>query len=211
MGQDSVSRIRDLYGSVVVNGMNIDNMQGRFAVLYVNGGADLYLRPFFEDELNDLGYAKTVDNGARGNPNILRWVRIQQVPHARIIARAAARTAGGAESTIVEQPFYVEQSKGSSLGYTIVPWDPAGPLKDREPNLIAFRVPVDASTRSISFSAADADGKPLPGSERQIRVVKGLPYAGLVLALALLPLVAMAVVLAVRVRKYSSTRSPGAQ
>jgi hypothetical protein len=37
MGQDNVSRIRDLYSSIVVNGMNIDNMQAKFAVLYING------------------------------------------------------------------------------------------------------------------------------------------------------------------------------
>ena len=37
MGQDSQSRIRDLYSSVVVNGMNIDNMQAKFAAVYING------------------------------------------------------------------------------------------------------------------------------------------------------------------------------
>ena len=52
------------------------------SVIYVNGTADIYLRPFFEDELNDFAYEKTLNNAARGNPNVEKWVRIQQVPHA---------------------------------------------------------------------------------------------------------------------------------
>ena len=38
------------------------------AVLYVDGSSDLYLRPFFEDEYNDLFYAKTIRNDASGEP-----------------------------------------------------------------------------------------------------------------------------------------------
>ena len=63
------------------------------SILYVNGVADLYLRPFFEDEFNDLAYEKTVNNAARGNPNIVKWVRIQQVPHTRIQLGARTRAA----------------------------------------------------------------------------------------------------------------------
>ena len=38
MGQDNSStRIRDAYFHMVVNGMNIDNMQSKFAVVYING------------------------------------------------------------------------------------------------------------------------------------------------------------------------------
>lgn len=38
MGQDDVStRLRDAYCSVAANGMNIDNMQAKFAVVYING------------------------------------------------------------------------------------------------------------------------------------------------------------------------------
>ena len=35
------------------------------SVLYVDGSADLYLRPFFEEEFNDLAYEKTINNAAR--------------------------------------------------------------------------------------------------------------------------------------------------
>lgn len=168
------------------------------SVLYVNGTAELYLRPFFEDEFNDQGYNKTVDNGAKGNPNIYKWVRIQQVPHAAILAKGGAVVA-----KLSEEPFYVEQSKGSSLGYTIVPWSASGPYKDKEPNLIAFRVPIDASTKALAIRVEGPDGSPLEGSERLIRVVRGFPLSALALAAAFLPLLAMVAVLLARSRVYS--------
>ena len=67
--------------------------------------------------------------------------------------------------TLTEQPFFVEQSKGSSLGYTIMPYDPAGAHKGKEPNLLAFRVPLDGSAKSMRFRALDAKGEVLAGSE----------------------------------------------
>jgi hypothetical protein len=170
------------------------------SVLYVNGSADLYLRPFFEDEFNDLAYEKTINNAARGNPNIAKWVRIQQVPHAAI----EVQRPGAAKSLLAESPFYVEQSKGSSLGYTIVPFDAQGAHKGKEPNLIAFRVPVDTNARAISFHALDSKGEKLPGSERQIRVVGKAPSAALLIVLALFPLLLMAALLIIRMRAYST-------
>ena len=137
------------------------------AVLYVDGSTDLYVRPFFEDEMNDLAYVKTVDNAARGNPNVARWIRIQQVPHATVVVENADAT----RITLAEQPYFVAQAQGTSLGYTIVPWDPDGDYKDEQPSLVAFRVPLDEHIRSLRLRALDSGGTPLPGSERQLRIV----------------------------------------
>ncbi len=171
------------------------------SILYVNGVADLYLRPFFEDEFNDLDYEKTVNNSARGNQNIERWVRIQQVPHAQI--ELAGYNAPPA--VLGESPFTVRQSEGNSLGYTIVPFD-AAVSKGTAPNLVAFRIPVDRTARAIRLSARDSTGAALQGSERQIRIVGPLPGAGLLIALVLAPLLAMVVLLVFRARSYSSER-----
>jgi hypothetical protein len=168
------------------------------SVLYISGSADLYLRPYLEDEFNDLAYGKTINNAARGNPNISRWVRIQQVPHATI----EVEKPGAAKSLLAEQPYYVEQTKGASLGYTIVPFDAQGAHKDKEPNLVAFRVKVDMSVRAVRFHALDSKGEPIAGSERQIRIVGGIPFGVLLLLLALSPLLLMAVVLVLRARTY---------
>jgi len=169
------------------------------SVLHVNGSTDLYLRPFFQDEFADLAYARTVDNAARGNPNIYSWVRTQQVPHASIEVQTPA-----GPTLLGERLYYVEQTKGSGLGYTIVPFDPQGAHKGKAPNLIAYKVAIGKDTQALRLRALDGNGKPLPGSERQIRVVRAAPPAVLLLSLAGLPLALMALVLSLRERRYSS-------
>ncbi|HEY9592845.1 MAG TPA: hypothetical protein VHE79_00110 [Spirochaetia bacterium] len=169
------------------------------STIYASGAADLYLRPFFEDEYNDLFYARTIDNAARGNPSIVRWVRVQQVPRAGIVVRRPGR---GSE-TLSEKPFLVEQSQGNTLGYTISPWDPNGSGRDKQPNLVAFPVPLRDGVKRLSINAVDAGGRPLAGSEREIRVVRPLEKRGALIALALSPLLLMAVVLVVRSRAYA--------
>ena len=103
-----------------------------------------------------------------------------------------------------EAPFYVEQIKGSALGYTIVPFDPEGAHQGNEPSLQAFHVPVDRSQKVVRLQVFDKEGKALAGGDRQIRVVSPSRLSILLLALALLPLAVMAVVLAARARKVSS-------
>ena len=172
------------------------------AVLYVDGSADLYVRPFFEQEYNDLYYEKMQRNDAKGNPNVMKWVRIQQVPQAQVeIARPGSP--GAAPALIREEPFFVEQIKGASLGYKIVPFDPQGAHKDRDPSLRAFRVPIVKGEARLRLRTLDKNGNPLAGSERQVRVV-GPARAGIVaLILALLPLAVMAAVLTLRARRLT--------
>jgi hypothetical protein len=173
-------------------------------VLYVDGSADLYLRPFLEQEYNDLYYEKMQRNDARGNPNVMKWVRIQQVPRAGIRLTGPA----GQEQLIREEPFFVEQVKGASLGYRIVPYDPQGAHKDRDPSLQAFHVPIarsatDKAQPVLRLATLDKNGTELGGGERQIRVV-GPARAGFVaLLLALLPLAVMLAVLVVRSRRLT--------
>ena len=169
------------------------------SVLYVDGSADLFLRPFFEQEYNDLYYEKMQRNDARGNPNVMKWVRIQQVPQAGI--RLAA--AGGQEQVIREEPFFVEQVKGASLGYHIVPYDPQGAHKGRDPSLQAFHIPIAKGQSVLRLATLDKNGVPLAGGERQIRLV-GPARSGIgALILALLPLAVMVGVLIARSRRIS--------
>ena len=170
------------------------------AVLYVNGAADLYLQPFFQDEFNDYAWQQTTRNGSRGNPVIPKWVRTQQVPHVEVELRGPGRPPG----RVREQPFYVEQADTSALGYTIVPYDPAGAHKGKEPSLVAFAVPLRKGDAVIHLRALDASGSVLEGSERQIRVIRRSPVTSLFPFLAALPLLAMISVLVARARKVRS-------
>jgi len=168
------------------------------SVLYVDGSSDLYLRPYLEDEYNDLFYAKTIRNDDRGNPNLMTWERIQQVPGASIQLSAN----GAAVEVIREQPWFVEQLQGATLGYKIVPYDPQGGQKDQEPSLIAVRIPLDARSSVVRLSALDSAGRPLAGSERQIRVVSRPPAEAVLPLLALMPVVVLLTVIIFRSSKY---------
>jgi hypothetical protein len=172
-------------------------------VVYVNGRTDLYMRAFYEDEFNDLDYAKTVANEAKGNPNIYEWVRLEQVPHATV----ELRTGNGILSRLTERPYYVDQTRGATLGYTIVPFNGQGAQKDKEPNLIAFQVPIGSGERVLGLRVLDAEGRPLPGSERQLRIVQGPRAPLLFMLLSLTPILVMGFVLGVRARVYSAQRA----
>lgn len=168
------------------------------SVLYVDGTTDLYLRPFFQDEFNDLYYNKTTRNDAKGNPELMKWVRIQQVPEARIEMILPKQKT----ESITEKPYYVEQLKGSALGYRIVPYDPDGKHKDKEPSLKAYHVPLGPDTPVIRLKLQNESGEYHKGGRREIRVVSqsGIQLAGL--PLSFLPLVIMIAVLVARSRKY---------
>jgi hypothetical protein len=169
------------------------------SVIYVNGSSDLFLQPFYQDEYNDLFFAKTVRNDAKGNANLMKWVRIQQVPGARIeLAGPGVQTL-----SILEEPFVVEQTRGSSLGYTIVPYDAQGAHNGRQPDLMAFRVPLRPEIQRIQFMTLDKNGTPLAESGRQIRVVSASGVSPALLLLAFAPIVVMAIVLARRARRYA--------
>ena len=168
------------------------------AILYVDGSSDLFLRPFFEDEYNDLCYSKTLRNDSRGNPHLMKWERIQQVPRAGI--ELAGGEAGG--SVLREEPWFVEQAQGATLGYRILPYDPLGAQKGKEPSLIAFRVPLSRVGAATAFRTLDARGSPLPGSERQIRVIAPPAAEPVLPLLAVVPLALMALVLVRRARRY---------
>lgn len=170
------------------------------SVIYSAGGVDLYVRPFWQDEYNDLYYKKAIRNDAEGNPGMTNWIKVRQIEAARI----ELDDGHGAVVSVVEEPFYVEQTEGTALGYSIVPFDPEGAHRGQDPTLRAFDVPVAAGAQEIRLRLRDAEGKRLPGGDRWIRVVRvpRRPYASL--GLALIPAAAGIVVLARRRRKIGS-------
>ncbi|MGA2977778.1 MAG: hypothetical protein ABSF77_20955 [Spirochaetia bacterium] len=167
------------------------------SVLYVNGTTDLYLRPFLEQEVNDLFYEKTVSNQSTGNPALYKWVRTEQVTG----ALSEAARPGKETVTIVEHPFIVAQSTGSGLGYTIAPFDPKTAAPDQSPSMIAFPVSLKSADRIIRLRTLDSRGHPIAGSERQIRIVARPPLLILWALPAFAPVLAMVIVFIARARR----------
>lgn len=169
------------------------------SVLYIDGTTDLYLRPFYQDEFNDLYYNKTLKNDSRGNPNIMKWVRIQQVPKARVeVTRKGATT-----QVVLEKPYYIQQTKGASLGYKIVPFDPKKQGEGRQPSLRAFYIPIQRDMKYLKIRLQDKNGNYLKGSDRQVRIIIRSQNSLFILLLSLLPLALMFLVIAIRSKKYS--------
>ncbi len=164
------------------------------SVLYVNGKTDIYLRPFYQDEFNDLQYEKLIRNDARGNPNLTRWVKMQQVPKATIeVAR------GRETEQVTERPYKVDQLPGSALGYRIVPFQPRP--DSTQADLYAYKIRIKPDQRVLKLQVRESSGKVLSGGERQIRVVAGQQGLLTLLVLAAVPLLVMALVMAFRATK----------
>ncbi|NOY10316.1 MAG: hypothetical protein GXP33_15890 [Spirochaetes bacterium] len=169
------------------------------SILYIDGTTDLYLRPFYQDEFNDLYYNKTLKNDSKGNPNIMKWVRIQQVPKARVeVTRKDATT-----QVVLEKPYYVQQTKGASLGYKIVPFNPKKQEEGRQPSLRAFYIPIQRNMKYLKIKLQDKNGNYLKGSDRQVRIIIRSQNSLFILLLSLLPLALMFLVIAIRSKKYS--------
>jgi hypothetical protein len=98
-----------------------------------------------------------------------------------------------------EQSFSVKQSGGSGLGYTIAPYDPVA-SPGQPPSLVAVPLPLEPADGRLRLRLLDAQGREIPGSEREVRVVRDSPRFALYLLAALLPLLAMAGVLIARAR-----------
>jgi hypothetical protein len=169
------------------------------SVLYLDGSTDIYIRPFIQSEYNDLYYEKLLDNQAEGNPNLFKWVRLQQVPAGQISIRGDNRPS----MTVEEEPFSVRQREGSTLGYRIIPYNDPSVDTTQAPSLIAVHIPLSKETGKTRFFLLSEDGEKVPGSERQIRVITAESAGTVPLILVFFPLLVMMTALLLRSRKYA--------
>lgn len=155
----------------------------RHSVVYVDGSSDLYLVAYHQHEFIDLYYEKLLRNDARGSPGLRRQVFVQEIPGVRM----AVLGPGGRIATIDKLPWFVQQERTGSHGYRIVPFDPKGAHRDREPSLQASHVDLDRYGPRFRVALVDARGDMVAGSMRRIRVLDGSPRVGALVLLALLP------------------------
>ncbi|WP_422479087.1 hypothetical protein [Pleomorphochaeta sp. DL1XJH-081] len=168
------------------------------SVLYVDGTSDLYVRPFFQTEYKDLQYNKMINNQESGNPNLYRWVKIQQVPDSGISV-----TSENQAIEIYEEPYIVEQSKTTALGYTIAPYDPTGEHVGKTPSISALHIPLNPMMHELEFSLLGLeDPKAIATSGRVIRIISGIQNETITVVLIILPILALLLVFSVRRKTY---------
>jgi len=169
------------------------------SVVYVDGTTDLYFKPFFENEYNDLYYNKMINNQSRGNQQLYRWEQIRQVPDARLEFTSSTGTA----RVIMEQPYIVEQATGTAAGYTIAAYDPVGVHKNQTANFKGFHIPISA--KAITIQLQSKENKNYQLSVRQIRIIKKNNPLTIPAILTFLPIVIYCVSYLIRRKKTSQT------
>jgi len=143
------------------------------STIYARRDHTLYFQPFAAREYNDLAYARLINPQSRdGRPDGWRWEYTQPLTGGRLQLAGPSGTA-----TIPSRPYRVEQTSGEALGYVVVT-----PRPGERVDFTGFRVTVRERTRIVLLDAA---GRPVPGSERVVRV----PRLGTSWPLGLIPLV----------------------
>jgi hypothetical protein len=106
------------------------------------------------------------------------------------------------KEVLLEKPYTVEQVKGASLGYRIVPFDPQDPYENKKPSIRAFRVPLIGAGGVVKISVKDKSGAVISGSERQIRIVRQPKIEKTLFIYVILPFVALIIIMTMRAKRY---------
>jgi len=160
------------------------------STIYARQDQVLYFQPFAAREYNDLAYTRlTNPQSVEGRPDGWRWEYVQPLIGGRLQLSGSSGT-----EAITGRPFHVEQTTGEALGYEVVE-----PGAGQTADFTAFRVPVRGHM--------DAAGRPLPGSDRVVRVPRLGPAWPLGF-IALIPLTLGAAVVAWRRERLGRTPRP---
>ena len=153
------------------------------SVIYVDGSSDLYLAAYHQHEFVDLYYEKLLRNDARGSPGLRQQVFVQEISGVRMAVLAA----GGPIATVQRRPYFVERMRTTSLAYRIVPFDPEGAHRDREPSLEAFHLDLERYGRGFRVALVDSRGDMIDVTMRRVRLLDGSPPSRVLVLLTLLP------------------------
>jgi len=169
-------------------------------VIYAREGTVLYLQPYVELEYNDLYYTRLTDpQSSQGRRDGWTWVYVQPFEQAGYLTLDY----GSQQVTTQARPYRVQQLPGTALGYEVIDYDPA--TETRPPDFVAYQLFVDANHASYRLELLDTDGKPVFGSQRQVRRVHNINGWALYF-LAGLPLVAGSAMLLSRHERFAAGR-----
>jgi hypothetical protein len=133
--------------------------------IYALPGSTFYLQPFTEFEVNELAYARMIDAQARGvQPERYVWVHTTPYPSVTLQRIEQGQVVAG----IANQPYFVRQLPGASLGYQIEAFDPAS---EKSPSFYGYGIGVEAG-QNLRIQLVDGSGQPVAGSSREIRPIR---------------------------------------
>lgn len=171
------------------------------APIYIRRGSQVFLEPYYAQEFNRYDYSRLLSpqQPAAGKDS-WEWVLSYPIEDARLLIQGE----GDAVHTFDSQPYIVEQTSDTSLGYSILPFEASEEASPAEevggPDFSAFRISGDSEFANARFFLVGPDGAPIRGSERRIAALPAKPDWPLYL-MALAPLVLGAVTIGYRKRR----------
>ncbi|MBW2121855.1 MAG: hypothetical protein JRH07_08425 [Deltaproteobacteria bacterium] len=146
-----------------------ENSNDPAETLYAAGENTLYVRPFHEDEYNELFYRKLQDPQNKGNPDRWIWVHISPIQEVRLALLAGSRVVAKEE----RKPYLVRNIPGPELGYRILDYE-AQDFPDTTPTFEAHKIvfPPPSGKGKYTFRLENKEGQPLEKSTRNIIALK---------------------------------------
>lgn len=166
--------------------------------IYTPEDGAVYLQPFHQIQFNEYAYAHLLDpQDEFARRDHLRWVSFRPISGASLEVQTGSTT-----ERYTASDYKVIQLAGSGLGYEVRELDPAG---GETPSFTGFALSLPSAQSIRNVRLLDAEGAPLPGSERTLRTLhttrEWAPYA-----LSLLPLAIGAIAIALRRRQAKRIR-----
>lgn len=151
------------------------------SVIYAATGARLYLEPYQMSQYNELHYTRM------GNPqdSVARSDRTMPVVFEPYPAKIMRLLSGN--RLLAEQPvesYFVQQLPGDSLGYEVMLFDP---VTMTESSFDGFTINF-SSRNAYDIELVDDNGNPVPGSQRNVRLLN-TSRTWLLYVLSILPLI----------------------
>ena len=162
-----------------------ENSNDASKVIYAAGENTLYLRPFREDEYNELFYKKLLDPQNEGNRERWMWVHTTPLENVRLLFLRGAQVLERTDRI----PYFVKNIPGPELGYEILDYDEQD-FPDRGPTFEGHKVTFSPpfGKGKYTFRLENNEGRPVEKSTRNIIVVKK-ERANLVYVISIFPLV----------------------
>jgi hypothetical protein len=138
----------------------VSNQSG--GTIYVAPGSNIYISPFYGSEYRELFYSRMLDPQDT-SPRGTKWMWTQNFPLPNVTMDISGPQDNPIELSL--DSFYVRQTGGSALSYTVLPYDPN---TMNRVSFNGFNLGTTNWQSHIKVYLKDPNGNALPGSERQI-------------------------------------------
>lgn len=169
--------------------------------IFLRKDATAYLQPFSQMEYRDIFLARLLDPQSwEGRPDRFVWREMGEIEEAELVVYHRGREI----KRIERRPYAIRQITGAALGYEIHDQTTTDleRLRERRPEFHGYELNGAELPSGTRIQLEDADGNPLPGSQRTIRIL-GPGKLGWAIVLPTLPFLVAVATAGMRRRRFS--------